>query len=80
MTDVSNNDFNPDSWVEYLSAGLCTTLLLGAFFWALNHTMSMPDVHFSYATNECVEVVNYKEGDQYTCENYPAKFNHVWVE
>lgn len=42
--------------------------------------MSIPDVWFSYSTDECVKVINYVETDNYSCENLPTKFNHVWVE
>ena len=41
--------------------------------------MSIPDVHYSYSTSECVKVLNYAEGDKYSCENLPTKFNHVWI-
>ena len=47
--------------------------------WAVDSSFAMPDVHVSYATGECVKVVNYADTD-YTCENYPSKFNHVWVQ
>lgn len=40
----------------------------------------MPDVHISHSTGECVKVVNYDERFNYTCENYPEKYNHIWVE
>ena len=53
--------------------------LLGLGVYAGNEALKMPDVHFSYATNECVEVVNYTD-EQFTCDNYPTKFNHVWVQ
>ena len=52
---------------------------VGLLAWAVASAAAMPDVHFSYATNECVKVVNYSD-DNFSCENYPAKFNHVWVE
>lgn len=63
---------------------LCGSIVFGvfcggiayAFLWA----MSLPDVWVSYSTNECVNVINYVEGQNYSCENMPAKFNHVWVE
>lgn len=45
----------------------------------LDQTLSMPDVHFSYATDECVRVINYADS-QFSCENLPTKFNHVWVQ
>jgi hypothetical protein len=53
--------------------------LLGLGMYAGNEALKMPDVHFSYATNECVEVVNYTD-EQFDCSNYPKKFNHVWVQ
>ena len=54
---------------------------IGAGLFAMaNYAMSIPDVHFSYSTDSCVQVLNYAEGDNYTCENMPTKFNHVWVK
>lgn len=46
--------------------------------YVINDILTMPDVYFSYSTNECVKVINY--GTDYTCENLPEKFNHVWVQ
>ena len=46
---------------------------------AANSALSMPDAYFSYATNECVKVINYTD-EVFACETLPAKFNHVWVE
>lgn len=45
----------------------------------LHVASSIPDVYFSHTSDECVKVVNYAEGDNYTCYNLPAKFNHVWA-
>ena len=50
------------------------------FAYTLIHAMTLPDVWFSYSTGECVNVLNYKENDMYSCENLPEKFNHVWVQ
>ena len=58
-----------------------TLALVGVFsvgILALN-VAAMPDVHFSYSTGECVNVVNYTD-EVFTCENYPNKFHHVWVQ
>ena len=55
-----------------------TPLVAGLAF-AMNSALSMPDVHISYSTGECVKVVNYTD-DNYTCDNYPSKFNHVWAQ
>lgn len=54
-----------------LAAGIVYTVLDAA---------SMPDVWFSYSTDECVKVINYDKSDKYSCENLPTKFNHVWVK
>ena len=54
--------------------------LIGGIAYAMSTALKIPDVKFSYSTDKCVEVVNYDERFNYTCENYPAKFNHVWVE
>ena len=40
---------------------------------------TIPDVHFSYSTDECVKVINYTD-EIFSCENLPTKFNHVWVQ
>jgi len=54
--------------------------LVGFVCYLFLDSMSMPDVWFSYTTDECVKVINYVEGDNYSCESMPSKFNHVWVE
>lgn len=55
-------------------------LVFVATFFMLDKMFSIPDVHFSYSSDECVKVLNYAEGDNYSCENLPSKFNHVWVQ
>jgi len=60
--------------------GLIICALFGGFLYSLNEALKIPDVKFSYSTNECVEVVNYDSAHNYDCGNYPDKFNHVWVE
>ena len=61
-----------------ITAGILGVAILGAAY-AGNEALKMPDVHFSYSTNECVEVVNYTD-EVFSCDNYPTKFNHVWVQ
>jgi hypothetical protein len=60
------------------NATVIVAVTVGGFF-ALDAVLSIPDVYFSYSTNECVEVINYSD-DNYSCENMPSKFNHVWVK
>lgn len=47
--------------------------------YALDYSFSLPDVHMSYETGACVEVVNYSDTN-WSCENLPSKFHHIWVE
>jgi len=60
------------------SLGIFALAATGAL--ALNSVLSIPDVMVSYSTDQCVKVINYVEGDKYSCENLPTKFNHIWVE
>jgi hypothetical protein len=60
------------------SIALAGTMLTGLGY-AVVSAAAMPDVHVSYATNECVKVVNYTD-EIFSCENLPSKFNHVWVQ
>jgi hypothetical protein len=54
--------------------------VLGAgLVYSMNSALSLPDVHVSYSTNECVKVVNYAS-TAYSCENLPTKFYHVWTK
>ena len=53
--------------------------MLAGLVYAMNSALRAPDVHVSYATNECVKVVNYTD-EIFSCDNLPSKFNHVWVQ
>ena len=64
-------------------------LLIGAafgvgLFAGADYALSIPSVKMSYTTNTCVEVLNYPSTlfgtTEYSCENMPTKFNHVWVQ
>jgi hypothetical protein len=59
---------------------IATVLIATAgLLWAADYAFSLPDVHMSYETNQCVEVINYADTN-YSCENMPSKFHHVWVK
>ena len=45
----------------------------------VNSAMSVPDMHVSHTTGECVRVINYADTN-YSCENQPQKYNHIWVK
>ena len=63
-----------------LLQGFGFAVLAGAFVYLWLEALSMPDVWFSYSTDECVKVINYDQNDRFSCENLPTKFNHVWVK
>lgn len=60
-------------------SGIFIGAVCGALTYMFLDAMSLPDVWFSYSTDECVKVINYVEGENYSCENLPTKFNHIWV-
>lgn len=65
---------------ESVGLAVVACFMVGAVIFAMLNSAAIPDVHVSYSTNECVKVLNYVEGDNYSCENMPSKFNHVWVQ
>ena len=68
------------SWFGYVVTGFMVCAVTAGLVLAINSAAALPDVHFSYKTNECVKVVNYIEGHNYTCDNLPTKYYHVWEE
>jgi hypothetical protein len=60
------------------TAGFALAMITGLVY-AANSALSAPDVYISYSTGECVKVVNYTD-ENFTCDNYPSKFNHVWAQ
>lgn len=65
---------------EYVAIAIVTALFVGSFGYAINSGSLMPDVYVSHSSGDCVEVVNYDERFEYTCENYPSKYNHIWIQ
>ena len=45
----------------------------------VNYAGSIPEMHVSHSTGECVRVINLGDTD-YSCENQPKKYHHVWVK
>lgn len=56
---------------------LCLVAIVGMVKVMLD-SLALPEVHMSYSANMCVKVVNYGN-DNYSCENMPEKFIHIWV-
>ena len=65
---------------DYTVSVAIVASLIGGLAFAFSTSLGIPDVHYSHSTGECVKVINYEQGDNYSCENVPSKFNHVWVE
>lgn len=65
--------------MKYVQIVLASVALVYGTFYLIDTAASMPDVHFSYATNECVKVINYTD-EIFSCESLPTKFHHVWVQ
>ena len=65
---------------EYVAIAIVTALFVGSFGYDINSGSLMPDVYVSHSCGECLKVVNYDERFEYTCENYPSKYNHIWIQ
>ena len=56
----------------------CFVFLGGMFWYAIDTALKLPNVYFDYETKDCVKVDNFGDTD-YTCEELPRRFYHVWV-
>lgn len=66
--------------IEVLYQAILWGILGAMITFVVLEAARMPDVWFSYSTDECVKVINYDKDDKYSCENLPNKFNHIWVK
>jgi hypothetical protein len=66
--------------LKCIAAGLAAAVIFSLFLNAIETALDRPDVHISNSTGECVRVLNYVEGDSYSCDNLPSKYNKVWVK
>lgn len=67
-----------------MKLAIMTAVAAGAlFFVAADYALSIPNVYVSFETRECVSVENFPGfwfgKTEYSCENMPSKFNHVWA-
>ena len=69
-----------DNFFQKAFVIFCLAVIITMFGVVLNKAMALPDVHFSYETGNCVKVVNYNQDDNYSCENLPTRFYHVWEQ
>lgn len=64
----------------HIITGIMIGVVSGGLVYAFLTALSLPDVWFSYSTGECVKVLNYEPSHNFSCENLPFRFYHVWVE
>jgi hypothetical protein len=62
----------------YNGALVGTVLTTFIFIIFTSVTLERPDVHVSWDTKQCVKVINYGDAE-YTCDNLPTRYNHIWV-
>lgn len=65
---------------DVISYAIVFGMLGSLVYFMLDGAISLPDVHVSHSTGECVEVINWDPEDNYSCEELPSKYNHVWVK
>ena len=65
-----------DNVIALSGGALAGILFMSGFMYSLN----LPEVQMSHSTGECVKVINYVESDEYTCDDLPKKYHHVWVK
>ena len=59
--------------------GVIGVLIAILGYQAMGTILDMPDVMVSNSSKECVEVINYGDTD-WSCDNLPSKYNHIWVK
>lgn len=69
---------------ELIKAAAIGVAGFAVLFVAFDYALTGSDVMVSYSTGECVAVENYDgmffKAGEYTCENLPEKFTHIWVK
>ncbi len=64
-----------DVFLKFVFA-IATVLFIVA---GLSYAGSIPEMQVSHSTGECVSVINYGDTN-YSCENQPRKYHHVWTK
>ena len=73
---LGESNFSPV--VETLGIGFLIFVMV--FFTAVS-AGKIPTVYFSWETKDCVKVdQGLTSTEIYTCEDYPKRFHHGWVE
>lgn len=53
--------------------------VFGTVLYMAHYALSLPEVHFSYSTKQCVKIVD-ADGNAHSCKHMPKKFYHIWVK
>lgn len=66
------------SWQRICWDCFTLALFVGLIVVGLLYWLTLPEVQYSWRTNECVQVIDF--ADKYACENLPEKYRKVWVK
>jgi hypothetical protein len=78
METISEKKMSKQTLKDILG-GIVLVIFVLTFLSIIMNALNTPEVYVSNATGKCVDVMNYVEGDNYTCENMPSKYTHIWV-
>jgi len=62
-----------------LIKGTAAVAVVASMLVAASHYSAIPEVHVSHSAGECVRVINHGDTN-FTCEDQPRKYHHVWVK
>ena len=65
--------------LDYSISYLLVVGLFAILVYMMLFMSAMPEVYVSHSTGECVKVINYGDQD-WTCDNLPSKYTHIWVQ
>jgi len=69
---------NVDTLAKVVYMSIAAAIAVLTLVYVGDNILDQPDVHFSNSTGECVKVINYGD-DEYSCDDLPKRYNHVWV-
>lgn len=58
--------------------GIIAVVLFVFLLLTIRDYISLPEVHYSFQTKECVKVI--KDGKERDCTEIPEKYKHVWAQ
>lgn len=65
--------------LPFLRFPLLIIAVAWVIFYVVDGALSIPEVHVSNTTGECVRVI-LADGTEGDCDDLPPKYRHLWVE